>query len=799
MNIEKYFNPLKLTVYLLSVMSCLLAIPAHINAAEGHYLEKVEPVLWDEIEGMEEGGDDDDDSQFNVIIYLSGPDITDQITEIKQRHDVSIVPQSQQLAAIARAKRGDQSLTKQEEIALSQELMAMPLSYEELDLASQLDSKLGAKRKEIGEAFENAHSTVQSEISNIIEINGGSVVSQVYLTNALGAEISGTLLKQLAEHPQVDAILKDIPTKFELDVSVPSVGFEKVWTKVGGPFALTNGNRVWDFGIPEALHDHIALTEGHKMIKRPGSINPPFVKANTHDSHGNHVTGIVASEHSTYRGGAPNIDSIVWGFTGGFAVAGLSDVEWMAYKAEESPEVINLSVNWGPLEFDYDSISAFVDMYSHDYGILVTKSAGNSSWGEQLTTLTRPATAYNIMVVAAMDDNNTPERNDDVRWEGRYGQGSSTGPTPGNRRKPDITAPGANIKSAVLDDKYDNKSGTSMAAPHVAAAAILLHDTGNIHPRSQKAVLINTAEAWSSNDTSSTDDDGQVYGSHWDKSYGWGYLDVESAYNHGMDFFDDIVIPNHGENGIYDNHKLYAGPMHKYDKATLVWEIRTDASWPARKCVYSPLYFRYQCEEVPTVVAEKVNVLLPDLDLFLYDGIDGSLDDKDDGTIDNVHQVSASENITAVIKVTNESIYYYTPNHPEDYSLATEEGFERVNPPSFNIALSPDDPATQRLFPGDTFVVTAQVTNVGDVASFDNKIELKLPNGLSFSSSSNHEVSLGTINANSTKTAEWTVQSSNGSSTYKLEATNSSSSYGELYEGYGSSYITILQRPVSER
>jgi lactocepin len=74
---------------------------------------------------------------------------------------------------------------------------------------------------------------------------------------------------------------------------------------------------------------------------------------------------------------------------------------------------------------------------------------------------------------------------------------SSWGPPPDLSFKPDITAPGGGIWSTVpiAQGSYDDYSGTSMAAPHIAAcAALLLEEHPNWTPEQVKIALMNTAE-----------------------------------------------------------------------------------------------------------------------------------------------------------------------------------------------------------------------------------------------------------------------------------------------------------------
>ena len=91
--------------------------------------------------------------------------------------------------------------------------------------------------------------------------------------------------------------------------------------------------------------------------------------------------------------------------------------------------------------------------YALDHGVTVVVAAGNDS---KNTKKTCPAHLAEAIVVGAVDDD------DEKAHFSNYG--SSV----------DVVAPGVDIESAMPDDDYQTHDGTSMAAPHIAAAAAMI-------------------------------------------------------------------------------------------------------------------------------------------------------------------------------------------------------------------------------------------------------------------------------------------------------------------------------------
>ena len=120
-------------------------------------------------------------------------------------------------------------------------------------------------------------------------------------------------------------------------------------------------------------------------------------------------------------------------------------------------------------------------------GILVYNNvAGDSLMLMSITTLDVPAAFISQengqAMLAAADHHLTLVDGKTITPSSNYSMSdfSSWGVTPDLRLKPEVSAPGGSIYSAVLDGKYDHLSGTSMATPQMAGvSAVVLQRVQN--------------------------------------------------------------------------------------------------------------------------------------------------------------------------------------------------------------------------------------------------------------------------------------------------------------------------------
>ncbi|GIW98270.1 MAG: hypothetical protein KatS3mg111_1603 [Pirellulaceae bacterium] len=251
------------------------------------------------------------------------------------------------------------------------------------------------------------------------------------------------------------------------------------WNAVASRFGLDGRGQtvaVIDSGI---AYDHQALGGGfgphHRVV---GGWDFAENDADPYDDapagfHGTHVAGIIGSTDPTHHGVAPGTDLVALRVFNDMGQGQLSWVEsalrWVhenrnAFVHPITTVNLSLGTNWNS-----DTIPAWANLEDEFQllaadGILVTASAGNSFSQYQTAGVSYPAASPYVLPVASLDE------------DGSLSDFSQRSPRV-------LAAPGTSIVSTVPDgffgrdgvaNDFAAASGTSMAAPYVAGASVLL-------------------------------------------------------------------------------------------------------------------------------------------------------------------------------------------------------------------------------------------------------------------------------------------------------------------------------------
>lgn len=277
----------------------------------------------------------------------------------------------------------------------------------------------------------------------------------------------------------------DAPVRASLDRSVLQVGAPAAWQ--AGYTGEGTTVAVLDTGIDTTHPDLADAVIGAQDFSESGSTTDHF-------GHGTHVAGIITGNGAKYRGVAPDTKllngKVLDDFGGGFESGIIAGMEWAA---AQGADVINMSLGAGFPSDGTEPMDVAVNQITAETGALFVVSSGNS--GPE-GIVGSPAAADAALTVGAVDRNDVLADFSSIgpRWEDLA-------------VKPDITAPGVDIVSPladgallgqyypIVDDKYLQLSGTSMAAPHVAGAAAILagqHDAWDADEL--KSALMNSAQ-----------------------------------------------------------------------------------------------------------------------------------------------------------------------------------------------------------------------------------------------------------------------------------------------------------------
>ena len=200
------------------------------------------------------------------------------------------------------------------------------------------------------------------------------------------------------------------------------------------------------------------------------------------NGHGTHIAGIVGGSgiKSANRNGirllsgvAPRVNFVVLKVLdkrgNGVTNHVLEGMDWLLKnKNKYQIKILNISVGMvaGARKEEQDNLLQAVEE-AWNQGILVVTAAGNN--GPRENSVTIPGISRKVITVGSWDDNLAEAR----KMQKNY---SGFGPTECCVVKPELLAPGTNVKSCSNDAKgYVIKSGTSMAAPVVSGAFALAY------------------------------------------------------------------------------------------------------------------------------------------------------------------------------------------------------------------------------------------------------------------------------------------------------------------------------------
>ncbi|WP_131782876.1 S8 family peptidase [Legionella gresilensis] len=463
--------------------------------------------------------------------------------------------------------------------------------------------------------------------------------------------------KKMTSFPGVLYIALNKPAAEKVEISPHSI-------KPKVPFRYPGIDLWWEHGFighkgvlglidSGIAYDHPAfLTKKIIINKTPAShyIDYPF---GVRTAHGTGVACIYAGlplENTQYLRGVAYETPVILSTLAGEGTAHMhnfgltySSLNWLL-SSPYRPTIINYSFGNGnvtcPSCPDWSGLSKVVDYIINQKKILWVTSAGNNSYIKQkkkppfVSTMTVPAESYNALTVANMNmysNSDATNRKFDRQSHAIY-YTSSRGPTLIGRKKPDIAAPGNDtwtcapspkkyqlnyLKSMHYKNGYRYMGGTSSAAPHVGGAVLLLNDAGITSPIAIKALLINSADTWTDSNKPGPDDPNfpykgghrQIIGSEWNPTYGWGYMNLQTAFYQRNFIIEDNLSPKKPA-------REYRIKMRYQDKVTLVHERRVGFNKKGRLWRLSHLI------------------------LEILDASNGKLLAKDDSSIDNVHQVS---------------------------------------------------------------------------------------------------------------------------------------------------------------
>jgi subtilisin family serine protease len=478
--------------------------------------------------------------------------------------------------------------------------------------------------------LENAYRSDQKTVGRWLE-SEGAPAHNFLLVNVIATRGDHRLMKKLAALPEVKAIVPDPRTSLNFLESDPGLGQARQEVEWG--IDQIKANQVWELGFQgqgitvggqdtgydwdhpalkkqyrgyqdgQVRHDyhwHDAIRELSPVHNDPNDLeenNPCGFDAQEpcdDGFHGTHTIGIAVGDDGLGNriGVAPqarwigcrNMDR---GY--GYPSSYLECFDWLLAPRDLhgrnpdpglAPHVINNSwscpsiegcnaQNWAMLEEAVEALRAA--------GIVVVVSAGNQGPNCQ-TAVNAPARFEGSFSIGAIGPDG---------WAARF---TSRGPIPtddGLLLKPNVVAPGVNIRSAIPGEGYRNLNGTSMSGPMVAGTVALLL-SANPALAGQVDRIEQIIEETAVPVKSGQDCEDYPGGDHPNAVYGYGQVDALRAVQAALELRDSEsgqavqmdLYPNPVSNFLFLSAKGISGSasIRIYDvTGQLLWQSREEA------------------------------------------------------------------------------------------------------------------------------------------------------------------------------------------------------------------------------
>jgi hypothetical protein len=673
---------------------------------------KIDPKLR---EAMADAGSQNE--IVSIVVEMRDQYSHENSLEIRAKHKASLQSLMDERTAIYSAARARIPADAVSAIGPIENTMT-PAEVSHLEETNlKIDLKMYQIRKEIMDVTEVENANIQEDLYRGLEFLGYRMGYQGHLFNSFSAWVPVNSIQAIADRGDVGYVHASFKMYPHLDHSPNAIYANVMWSSgiTGGPWDLT----VTDTGINGT---HPNLHEEYEMVVHDnGQFDPRYIDnpTSTDDfhGHGTHIAGIVLSNDTTYQGVAYGMRNLIDGKFGYDTSDGLGGGDWGDFMEitdwavqTAGADILSLSYGGGGLTNGNSGPSRFIDAVIDDLGIPISVSAGNSGPGSG--TVGIPGDAFNIFCVGSINDANSDSRIGDS-----LSGFSSRGPLDDGRIAPTVVAPGQNIMSAntkwATANDFISMSGTSMAAPHVAAANLLMLNYTNdssLFPAIYRALMINHAEDWGV---------GGV-----DNATGWGYIDMDKTLT-WMDY--------HIEGYVSDSlrYRFYRGSVAVDDKATLAWQkhsIYIGASYPFQH--WPP----------------------NDLDLYVYDTATRNELGRSSLALSTAEQLRFnSARADILFKVRAFGTMMGPANEP--FTLAHMGSYTEVVPPYYQVDV--DAPASV-LF-GNQFTIYANVTNLGQLEGWNVNGRINLPAGLTLVGGPNPSL-IGNLVNGATGMVSWQVR-----------------------------------------